>query len=117
MTGGYSQQDVQDLAQGLTGVGVNVGDSPRLKPELQRFYRNGAFEHNPAKHNFRSKKLLGHSIEGNGYTEFEEAVSLMVRQPACSWFISRELAIYNRRRQSTRAVGRSNGANFHANPR
>ena len=46
--GGYSQQDVQELARVLTGVGINVGASPRLKPEMQRLYvRSGAFEFNP----------------------------------------------------------------------
>ncbi len=34
--GGYSQQDVQELARVLTGVGINVGDQPKLKPEMQR---------------------------------------------------------------------------------
>jgi uncharacterized protein (DUF1800 family) len=32
--GGYTQQDVQQLARVLTGVGINVGDVPHLKAEL-----------------------------------------------------------------------------------
>jgi uncharacterized protein (DUF1800 family) len=93
--GGYSQQDVQELARVLTGVGVNVGDAPHLKPELQRLYlRSGAFEFNPARHDFGSKTILGHSIAGKGFGEVEEAVKLIVSQPACARFISRELAIY-----------------------
>ena len=36
---GYTQQDVQKLARVLTGVGVNAGDAPKLKPEWQRLYR------------------------------------------------------------------------------
>lgn len=95
VTGGYSQQDVQNLARVLTGVGINVGDAPRLRPELQRLYRrSGAFEFNPARHDFGGKTLLGHSIQGKGFGEVEEAVSLIVAQPACARFISRELAIY-----------------------
>ncbi len=95
VTGGYSQQDVQNLARVLTGVGVNAGDAPRLKPELQRLYRrSGAFEFNPARHDFGGKTLLGHSIEGKGFGEVEDAVGLIVNQPACARFISRELAIY-----------------------
>ena len=93
--GGYSQQDVQELARVLTGVGVNAGDAPRLKPEMQRLYlRNGAFEFNPARHDFGSKTVLGQPIAGKGFGEVEDAVKLIVSRPACARFISRELAIY-----------------------
>jgi uncharacterized protein (DUF1800 family) len=93
--GGYSQQDVQELARVLTGAGINVGDQPKLKPEMQRMYvRSGAFEFNPARHDFGTKTLLGHSITGRGFGEVEDAVSLIVSQPACARFISRQLAIY-----------------------
>jgi uncharacterized protein (DUF1800 family) len=92
---GYTQQDVQELARVLTGVGVNVGASPRLRPEWQRLYvREGAFEFNPARHDFGPKVLLGHRIEGRGFAEVENAVALIVAQPACARFISRQLAIY-----------------------
>ena len=93
--GGYSQQDVQNLARVLTGVGVNAGDAPKLKPELQRLYlRHGAFEFNPARHDFGAKTLLGHPIVGVGFGEVQEAVALIVAQPACARFVSRQLAIY-----------------------
>jgi uncharacterized protein (DUF1800 family) len=92
---GYTQNDVQQLARVLTGVGINAGSPPKLKTEWQRLYRrNGAFEFNPARHDFGTKTLLGHSIEGSGFGEVEEAVTLIVRQPACAHFISRELASY-----------------------
>src|SRR6202522_3833525 len=93
--GGYSQQDVQELARVLTGVGINVGDRPKLKSEMQRMYvRSGAFEFNPARHDFGAKTLLGHPITGKGFGEVEDAVSLIVSHPACARFIARELAIY-----------------------
>jgi uncharacterized protein (DUF1800 family) len=93
--GGYTQNDVQQLARVLTGVGVNAGDPPKLKPEWQRLYRrSGAFEFNPARHDFGTKVLLGHSIAAGGFGEVEEAVTLIVRQPACARFISLELARY-----------------------
>jgi uncharacterized protein (DUF1800 family) len=92
---GYTQQDVQQLARVLTGVGINVGDSPKLKPEWQRLYiHKDAFEFNPARHDFGTKTLLGHTIEGKGFGEVEEAVTLIVNQPACAHFISRQLASY-----------------------
>jgi uncharacterized protein (DUF1800 family) len=92
---GYSQQDVQELARVLTGVGINVGGAPKLKPEIQRLYvRSGAFEFNPNRHDFGIKTLFGHPISGRGLGEVEDAVGLIVSQPACARFISRELATY-----------------------
>ncbi|MDB6084169.1 MAG: hypothetical protein JWN43_2050 [Gammaproteobacteria bacterium] len=91
----YTQNDVQQLARVLTGVGINVGTAPKLKAEWQRLYVHaGAFEFNPARHDFGTKTLLGHTIEGGGFGEVEAAVALIVRQPACARFISRELATY-----------------------
>jgi len=93
--GGYSQHDVQELARVLTGVGINAGDAPKLKPEMQRLYlRSGAFEFNPARHDFGAKTLLGHPIAGQGFGEVEYAVGLIVSQPACARFVSRQLALY-----------------------
>ncbi len=93
---GYTQQDIQELARVLTGVGVNAsGNEPKLKPEWQRLYRHqGAFEFNPARHDFGSKTLLGKHIEGGGFDEVEQAVDLLVSQPACAQFVSAKLAIY-----------------------
>jgi uncharacterized protein (DUF1800 family) len=92
---GYGQNDVQQLARVLTGVGINAGAPPKLKPEWQRLYlRRGAFEFNPARHDFGAKTLFGHPIDGAGFGEVDEAVTLIVRQPACARFISRQLATY-----------------------
>jgi uncharacterized protein (DUF1800 family) len=94
---GYTQQDVQQLARILTGVGVNFSDNrtPRMKPEWQALYRrDGTFEFNPARHDFGDKMLLGHAIKSAGFTEVEQVVDLIVRQPSCAKFISRELATY-----------------------
>jgi uncharacterized protein (DUF1800 family) len=92
---GYTQQDVQELARVLTGVGINVGAAPKLNPEMQRLYvRRGAFEFNPARHDFGVKTVLGHPITGRGFGEVEDAVGLIVSQPACARFVARELAIY-----------------------
>jgi len=93
---GYTQQDVQQLARVLTGSGVvNAGNPPRLKAEWQALYRrDGAFEFNPARHDFGTKTLLGHTIQGRGFAEVDEAVSLIVREPACARFISLKIATY-----------------------
>jgi len=93
---GYTQGDVQNLARILTGVGINAGGpQPKLKPAWQALYRrNGAFEFNPARHDFTTKVLLGHEIRGQGFAEVEEAVDLLVRAPACAQFVARRLAVY-----------------------
>jgi uncharacterized protein (DUF1800 family) len=93
---GYSQHDVQELARILTGFGINTSAGvPELKPELRPLYRReGIFEFNPARHDFGSKTLLGQPIAGSGFDEVEQAVTLLVHQPACAQFISRKLAMY-----------------------
>ena len=93
---GYTQDDVQNLARILTGVGINAaGAQPKLKPAWQALYRHdGAFEFNPARHDFTSKVLLGHEIRGQGFAEVEQAVDILVRTPACARFVTRQLAVY-----------------------
>jgi uncharacterized protein (DUF1800 family) len=96
---GYTQTDVQELARILTGVGVNTqpaqASAPRLKPEWQALYlRDGAFEFNPARHDFGDKIFLGQAIAGQGWKEVEQAIDLLARQPATAHFISNKLALY-----------------------
>ena len=92
---GYTQQDVQELARILTGVGVNYGPvASRVKPELQKLLiKDGAFEFNPARHDFGDKIFLGKTIAGSGLEEVEQAIDLMVQNPATARNISRRLAI------------------------
>jgi uncharacterized protein (DUF1800 family) len=92
---GYTQQDVQQLARVLTGVGISTGPAPHLKRDWEdKYVRRGAFEFNPARHDFGDKILFGQRIAGQGFAEVERAVTLIVRQPACARFIARELATY-----------------------
>ena len=93
---GYTQQDIQELARILTGVGVNpAGNVPKLKPEWQKLYRfQEGFEFNPARHDFGPKTLLGKHIDAGGFDEVEQAVDLIVSQPACAQFVSHKLAVY-----------------------
>jgi uncharacterized protein (DUF1800 family) len=95
VNGGYSQQDVQQLARILTGVGVSTGPMPHLRPEWRDLYvRRGVFEFNPARHEFGAKVLLGHPITGRGLAEVEQAVTLIVQQRSCARFVSGQLALY-----------------------
>jgi uncharacterized protein (DUF1800 family) len=93
---GYSQADVQELARILTGVGVDQKpDAPRLKPELQPLYiRAGLFEFNPARHDFGTKHFLGHTIQGSGFGEVEQALDLIADSPATAHHVSLKLATY-----------------------
>ncbi|MGA2776684.1 MAG: DUF1800 domain-containing protein [Steroidobacteraceae bacterium] len=92
---GYTQQDVQQLALILTGSGINAGKPPHLRREWEALYRrSGAFEFNPARHDFSRKIFLGRTIEPSGFPEVEQAVTLITREPACARFISRQIAGY-----------------------
>jgi uncharacterized protein (DUF1800 family) len=92
--GGYGQQDVQELARVLTGLGVDPGP-PRLKPDGQPlFLRRGLFEFNAARHDFLDKTLLGQRIPAAGFPEVEQVADLLAAQPATARFISRKLAAY-----------------------
>jgi uncharacterized protein (DUF1800 family) len=94
---GYTQQDVQQLALILTGSGIAPIDgkpqhvNPKLAPLV---VRTGLFEFNPQRHDFSNKVLLGQTIKGRGFAEVRQAIDLIVRQPACAQFISRQLAEY-----------------------
>lgn len=92
----YTQQDVQELARVLTGLGINVrGEPPRLGPARAGLYRSdGLFEFNPNRHDFGAKTLLGHAISPGGFAEVEQAVSILARDPATARFVSARLATY-----------------------
>jgi uncharacterized protein (DUF1800 family) len=92
----YSQQDVQELARLLTGVGVNAtGNVPQLSRERQALHvREGLFEFNPNRHDFGTKTLLHERFQGTGFAEVEQSVALLCRQPATARFISGKLARY-----------------------
>ena len=93
---GYTQADVEALARILTGVGIDVKpEDPKLKPELQsQLVREGAFEFNPARHDYGDKTFLGHAIKGRGLAEVDEAIDILVRHPATATHLSRQIATY-----------------------
>lgn len=93
---GYTQQDVQELARILTGVGVDLRpQDPRLPPKWQPLLiHRGLFVFNPARHDFGEKHFLGHTIEGRGFAEVQEVVDILSRAPATAHHISQQLAEY-----------------------
>jgi uncharacterized protein (DUF1800 family) len=92
----YTQQDVQELARVLTGVGLNLTDNtPRLPADQKALYvRRGLFEFNPARHDPAPKTVLGHLVAGRGLAEVEDAVTFLCRQPAAARFITTKLVAY-----------------------
>ncbi len=93
---GYTQNDVQELARILTGVGVSLAPAaPKLKPEYEPLYiRAGLFEFNPNRHDFGDKVFLGHTIKGRGYAEVEQALDILAREPATARHVSERLAVF-----------------------
>jgi uncharacterized protein (DUF1800 family) len=100
---GYTQQDVQQLSLILTGAGIvpqrqgpgNInGVDDTFFRQRPGIVRNGLFVFLPGRHDFSDKEFLGHTIKVSGFDEIEQAVDLIVQQPACAKFISRQLAQY-----------------------
>jgi uncharacterized protein (DUF1800 family) len=93
---GYTQADVEALARILTGVGIDVKpEDPKLKPELQsQLVREGAFEFNPARHDYGDKTFLGHTIKGRGLAEVDEAIDILVHHPATATHLAQQIATY-----------------------
>jgi uncharacterized protein (DUF1800 family) len=77
--GGYTQQDVHELARILSGWTVDpAGDS--------------GFRFNPRWHDNGVKILLGHRFSNGGEQEGEDAIRMLARQPATAHRIGLRLA-------------------------
>ena len=93
---GYTQKDVEELARILTGLGV-AGPADQLNfksPHAADFRREGMMVFNPDRHDYGDKMFLGHKIRGAGFSEVEEALDILCREPATGRHISRQLATY-----------------------
>ena len=97
---GYSQEDVQQLARILTGVGVDLSARP------SGGWRRGDFRYdfsdrnhslavfNADRHDFGEKKFLGTTIKGSGINEVATALTILAVEPPTAHFVSRKLAQY-----------------------
>ena len=120
VNGGYTQNDVIALAHILTGWGLprpggNGGggarpsmddgvevfrNGPFMRRRMNRFdarpsYASGAaFYFDADRHDFSRKVLLGHTIEGGGEREVEQALDLLGQHPSTAKHISYQLAQY-----------------------
>jgi uncharacterized protein (DUF1800 family) len=93
---GYTQNDVQQLARILTGMGVNMSDQPPKMQKTQRgpYFGAGLTLFNPNRHDFGDKLFLGVTIKGAGLPEINQAVAILAAEPATAHYVSRELAEY-----------------------
>lgn len=96
--GGYTQKDVQELARVLTGLGVRFGNAgpPPLAPALQALYwRQGAVEFHPGRHDMGEKHVLGTRIPaGQGWSEVLDQLGRLARHPATAQHVCLRMAHY-----------------------
>lgn len=85
VNGGYTQQDVIELAKMLTGWGV---DTPKNNSGRMRFAFN-KFAHEPNK-----KVLLGQTFKPNGMNEGLDALRMIATHKSTARFLSEKLARY-----------------------
>ncbi|HVF09524.1 MAG TPA: DUF1800 domain-containing protein [Abditibacteriaceae bacterium] len=78
--GGYTQQDVQEVARCLTGWTVNL--------------KTGEFIFRPMQHDNGAKTVLGHAIAaGGGIGDGEAVLDILAAHPATARFIARKLCV------------------------
>ena len=80
--GGYTQQDVIDVARALTGW------------TLADAQQGGGFVFRPELHDAEAKTVLGHHLRaGRGVEDGEEVLDIVARQPSTARFIARKLCV------------------------
>lgn len=78
--GGYTQQDVIEVARALTGWSIDQ--------------REGAFVFRPAAHDADAKTVLGQELKaGRGIEDGEEVLDIVARHPSTARHITRKLAV------------------------
>lgn len=78
--GGYTQEDVREVARVFTGWSLN---RPRAAP---------TFVFRAAAHDSGEKHVLGHLIASSGEREGEEVLDLLARHPSTARFLATKLA-------------------------
>jgi uncharacterized protein (DUF1800 family) len=77
--GGYTQEDVQQVARAFTGWTI---DAPQ---------RNGEFLFRPRMHVTGEKIVLGHRLNPGGIRDGEAVIDILAKHPSTSQFISTKL--------------------------
>jgi len=95
--GGYTQQDVTELARILTGWTL-VQQEPRRRrvvdgmDDTAHGHGDSIFAFDPARHDDGTKTWLGRSVPPNGQLEGEFALDVLARHPATAKHIAFKLA-------------------------
>ncbi|MBX3118194.1 MAG: DUF1800 domain-containing protein [Fimbriimonadaceae bacterium] len=83
--GGYTQEDVKEVARCYTGWQI----------ENRFLYPRGKFRFNTGVHDKGSKRVLGKTIPANGGDkDVERVLNILVAHPSCAKFISYKLCRY-----------------------
>ena len=105
--GGYTQQDVINVARALTGWGIRpplpaaVAADPQASQRARRAARllgtggePGTFVFRPEVHDAEEKVVLGKKLRaGRGIEDGEEVLDILARHPSTAKFIARKLAV------------------------
>ncbi len=89
--GGYTQNDVIQLAKILTGLGLPPQGRRALAAGVDT---NTGTYFNERRHDFSDKVFLGQTIKGSGENEIEQALDILAGNPATARHISYQLAQY-----------------------
>ena len=77
--GGYTQQDVTEVARAFTGWTI---DQPR---------QGGGFRFDPRRHDDGKKVVLGRAINGGGQRDGEEVLDILAKHPSTVRFVATKL--------------------------
>ncbi len=103
--GGYTQQDVTEVARCFTGWTI---DRPR---------EDGVYVFRPRAHDAGTKRVLGHTIPaGGGERDGERVIDILVRHPSTARFISTKLARHFVQDDPPARAGRAHGRDLPARP-
>ena len=88
--GGYTQQDVKEVARCFTGWGIGYPDANRAR--VNRYGEAGEFQFHPYVHDNGQKVVLGHIIPaGGGMEDAEMVLDILATHPATRRHISYQL--------------------------
>ena len=102
--GGYTQQDVIEVARALTGWGIRPprqllmqAPDARVRRLAERMPDNadaGQFVFRPEVHDAEAKVVLGHKLKaGRGIEDGEQVLDMLARHPSTAKYIARKLAV------------------------
>jgi uncharacterized protein (DUF1800 family) len=86
VNGGYTQQDVIEVAKCFTGWTID-------KPNQVGLGSKGGFIYEPNRHEPGTKTVLGHTIREGGEDEGLQVLHILATSPATAHFVSQKLAV------------------------